>query len=117
MRALAAPRAAKVEAQHREPGFLKGATDAEDDFVVHRAAKERVRMTDNGGAAHRRLDIAKDGFDAPRRAFKKRVACKSAHKLFWKIYPNTSGGVRRVADWRPLNSTDNSRALTPSRVA
>ena len=105
VRALTAPCAAKVETQHRKPGFLKGATDAEDDLVVHRAAKERVRVTDDGGAAHRRLDIAKDGFDAPRRAFKKRVACKSAHKLFWKIYPNTSDGVRRVADWRPVGST------------
>src|SRR5215510_50489 len=47
-RALAAPHAAKVEAQHREASVHEGIVELIDDLVVHRAPELRVRVQDDG---------------------------------------------------------------------
>ena len=47
-RALAAPDAAEVEAQHREVPVHEGVVELVDDLVVHRAPELRMRMQDDG---------------------------------------------------------------------
>src|SRR5579872_170187 len=46
--ALAQARAAKVEAQHRETKAVQRLHSVEDNFIVQRPAKQRMRMADDG---------------------------------------------------------------------
>src|SRR5262249_48985134 len=46
-RALAAPDAAEIEAQHREAAMRKRVVALIDDLVIHRAMKLRMRMQDH----------------------------------------------------------------------
>src|SRR5438128_242551 len=41
--------AAKIESQNRNPSAIQRFCGLIDHFVVHRPAKQRVRMTDHGG--------------------------------------------------------------------
>ena len=75
VRALAQARAAEIEAQSWNPEKVKRAGDLEDDFVVHGAAEERVRMADDGG--NRRIRVNRrpeQGFQAARGAGNKESA-------------------------------------------
>jgi len=82
MRALAAPGAAKVEAQDRESETVQSLGGLKDDFVVQRAAVERMRMTHDG--RERRFLLPRTPqhcFKPPRRPCEEEAAMKhSRHR-------------------------------------
>ncbi len=68
--------AAKIKSQNRNPPGVQRFCRLVNDFVVHRAAKQRMRMADDGGErrARRGRRRPENRFEASRRSFQKKIA-------------------------------------------
>src|SRR5438132_13485 len=72
----AEPCAAKIESQNRKPPGIQGFRGLVNHFVVHRAAKQRMRMADNGGErrARGRGRRPENCFEASGRSLQEKIA-------------------------------------------
>ena len=104
--ALAPPDSAKIEAKHREAAALKGVVQVIDHLVVHRPAKLRVGMEDEGDRGVRPGFVVIAGLDPPGRTadiYFRHERLASTRSWSWEIGKRCStkeiwGGARQAAN-------------------
>src|SRR2546425_6630368 len=112
--------AAKVDAQGNQSGVIQGRRGAKDDFVMHRAAAQRVRMQYQSDTSNRTsARLFQNGFQPTVRCGYKKIACGIHVEIFdcrfvgcQSVWRSTLSLRYRTASGsdRPFAS-DNNRVL------